>query len=1327
MAPVEVRAIREGLGLSQAEAGELLGGGPRAFTKYEAGVVKPSAAIVTLLRLLEHDPTTIRRLQAIKSLPMTPLPDASSPFRIAGEHVERLNEALFPQLLRRLLHAEAQAHDLPTDGIHVASGINTPDGGEDGRVEWREGLERTPSLPCRVTQFQLKSGPIGPKKAGGDILLHSQVKQMIRDVLEAGGHYRMLCAKAYPKKAIEIRESNIRETIRADGVSIEDSQVTFWDADQIAAWVNEHPAVAIWIKEQTQPGTVGPFRSWTDWSGRADYEGSPWVEDERLPSLRDRLRTAATTSRSVLRLVGLAGIGKSRLALEALGSSEDVSDMVLYADESNDGRHAIVPVARTLADTSSRSVVVVNRCAPETHRVLADIVRRCSSRLALVTLDDEIPADALDETTIKVPEAPSAVIEAIIDRALPNLPSVDRRRLAHLAEGFPRIAIDVAQAWRSARPIGHVEPEDVVDAFVLGRQPREQEHTLESAMLVAAFGVVEAESNDGQLEEVASYRSLTVDDLRIGIGRLVERGVVRRKGRFRVLQPRPIAMRLAERQWRDWTPSQWDRILASNSRRLSATAARMLARLNATLIAEKVVCHVCRTGGPLAEFEVPPRARHVEVLSALAEVAPNVVLETLERALGRATDLSKVCGDARRHVVRALEKIAFDPDTFDGGARLLLRLAIAENETWANNATGLFRGLFQPGLGATAADGDTRLSLLDEMLDAADDAKQLIVVEALIAGVETMGWRMVGAEAQGSTPALSAWYPPSKDALATYETGCISRLARIAADGGLQPSTVRARAGLARHLRSLVSGGYIEAVEQAIHQVASCVDNWAAAMASLGQVLRYDAASCDPEVLARTKGLLERLRPETLELRMRFLITEMPWEFPFGEKLDADDHGRRQEEALRELAVELAGKPDILERALPELTRGCHRKAFIFAELLGQLPELGSQATWFERIVRATVGAPDAHRNLDLLSGYCIGVAERLPEKAEPIKAALTQSSVLTPAFLRVCAGLGVRESDIGLVVDALQTGRLQPAELAHWGAGSALAKLAVPVVASLFDALHEQTGDEASTTLLGLVAMHLQVAPDAFDPLRSQVRKCIEKCVADGNLPADAMDMYYFEELAKRALDEGRGNADACAIALELAKVMVPNSRRNISALPNSLMRQLLSDFPEVVWPLVGAAIVSDRDQEILLTYAFGKHMRRDEQPPIISLPETTLFSWCHANSDKAPSFAARVVPVLAAQQDSSMIVHPILRRLIDEFGERASVLDGIESNIYTYSWVGSLTKYYGQYIDPIRTLTNHRIPSVRIWAKRMIRQLQAEVERAHDHDAELDVEMEI
>jgi HTH-type transcriptional regulator / antitoxin MqsA len=55
--PEEIKRIRVKLGLTQEAAGELIGGGPRAFQKYEAGDLLPSRAIGSALALLDHDPT----------------------------------------------------------------------------------------------------------------------------------------------------------------------------------------------------------------------------------------------------------------------------------------------------------------------------------------------------------------------------------------------------------------------------------------------------------------------------------------------------------------------------------------------------------------------------------------------------------------------------------------------------------------------------------------------------------------------------------------------------------------------------------------------------------------------------------------------------------------------------------------------------------------------------------------------------------------------------------------------------------------------------------------------------------------------------------------------------------------------------------------------------------------------------------------------------------------------------------------------------------------------------------------------------------------------
>ena len=59
----DIARIRKRLRLSQRQAGELLGGGVRAFQKYEKGTSMASVAMSNLLRLLDKDPSRLADLQ----------------------------------------------------------------------------------------------------------------------------------------------------------------------------------------------------------------------------------------------------------------------------------------------------------------------------------------------------------------------------------------------------------------------------------------------------------------------------------------------------------------------------------------------------------------------------------------------------------------------------------------------------------------------------------------------------------------------------------------------------------------------------------------------------------------------------------------------------------------------------------------------------------------------------------------------------------------------------------------------------------------------------------------------------------------------------------------------------------------------------------------------------------------------------------------------------------------------------------------------------------------------------------------------------------------
>ena len=146
MTPDRIRAIRERLELTQEEAGAILGGGPRAFTKYESGSTRPRAAAISLLRVLEAHPEAVWVLRGDEAHPA--VSRAPSPFEVQSEELEGLRPEQLHELLRLLLSVEAQTNGIPLDGIHVSGNIARARrrGGRPHLLAGRPGAHGVPAL-----------------------------------------------------------------------------------------------------------------------------------------------------------------------------------------------------------------------------------------------------------------------------------------------------------------------------------------------------------------------------------------------------------------------------------------------------------------------------------------------------------------------------------------------------------------------------------------------------------------------------------------------------------------------------------------------------------------------------------------------------------------------------------------------------------------------------------------------------------------------------------------------------------------------------------------------------------------------------------------------------------------------------------------------------------------------------------------------------------------------------------------------------------------------------------------------------------------------------
>ena len=616
---------------------------------------------------------------------------------------------------------------------------------------------------------------------------------------------------------------------------------------------------------------------------------------------------------------------------------------MLYAVEFEAGPAAVKSAVQNLADSAVRAIVVVDQCATDTHRDLAAIVKRSSSRLSLVTIDPELPAGNLPSDTL-LPR-PGGRQSGRSDPEAGRTQSAKRRSTPP-----PKIRVRLSQDGASsrARPgvrdssIATVSDDELVERVLVGRSLADRQSLLDAGMLLGTFRPAWDEITASRYRacrpagaEQDGRRSCAPHS------EICRREVwPKRRGRLLALQPRPVALRLAERQWQQWsdkrsgrdTDRQPPETSADQSGRPIGFAQRPADRDGR---GDK---YVCRLNGPFASLDALAADGNAEILSSLAEIDAEAVVTLIDRLIDPLSidECKQIDGDLRRHLVWALEKIAFLETTFEQGARLLFKLALAENESWGNNATGEFKAIFPALLGNTAADGKTRLRLLDELIEKNDRRGN-----APCRGGASQG--RDHAQLFSRRRPRNPWQPAGACALAAENVeGCLRLHHRLLRAAGRARQARRRRLGRRRgrawdqDLRLLVSRGFIDKVEKWAADISAAHRYWPEAIDGLANVLQYDKNGLEPGVAERVQKLIDRLMPDDLRGRAKFLLTDMPWDYLVDETHDFEAGRKRQRDAVEQLTADLLKEPKVITELLPQLSTGEHRMVYEFGRDLAK-------------------------------------------------------------------------------------------------------------------------------------------------------------------------------------------------------------------------------------------------------------------------------------------------------------------------------------------------------------------------------------------------------
>jgi len=1261
------------------------------------------------------------------------------------------------RILRELVWLELYRHGITHASSRVPLNINTPDGGIDASVEWEGGPDpaKMEGFPSRYTVFQSKATSMGRAACKSELLNSDgdDLKPEVKEALEEGASYVLFNSEELNDRQESKRIEGMREAVQESEAEIDPDSVDFhvFDASRIVAWARHYPSVVSLIRGMTGCPMVSGFRSWEEWSQDRRFTAPLALPEEMQTNLK-RLRARLLEEGAVTRIVGLSGLGKTRLALEALRPPEDGEDdpeqaafsrMTLYAKQNDLPNHEIKQTVTELVRRGLDIIIVLDDCKIDLHDELSAIVDRPGSKVRLLTLDYELKeGESRGERVELTPESQKPVVRKMLEEApeASELDEGDRDRVEQFAQGFPFIAELLLKSWAREGVGGDtLSDERLVTRMLFGREEdSDRRKLIRSCALFAYFGVEEevADQLSFIAEEVADVDRST---LHRECKRFEERGIMQKRGRFMRVRPLPLALHLAAEWWRTAPPGEAQRLIAGVERvGLVKPICLQLERLNEVENAREIAGQLCEDGNPFTRAEVLRTSVGGRIFRALAVLNPPAAADALETAFGGMTtaELLEV-DDGRRQLVRALEKLAFHEETFLPAARMLLYFAAAENERWANNATGRFQQLFHIYLSGTQMPAIERLPILKEGIQSRDPERRKMAIKGLGSALKTRHFsRSVGEERKGRGGASKPedWTPDRNEEVFEYWRACLDLLKEKATEEGEEGDLAREQLG--KQVGSLLTILPVsKEAEQTVREVASHVEGvWLEGLEAVGAALRTRPDQMPDGLKSRLEDLRSDLLPTGLEDRLKYVVTSPPRSERF-ERTEEGEHLNRGEERARKLARNLieTGPPDWKEIA-EVLCVGRQQYARAFGSEVTKLLDDPSPVVDAALDVLSTL-SEDQGRHWGLIAGVLV---ETSSEWRNEILDSIFHSDELQSGYWRILQSIGVETEDLDRLADAVDEGRVEERELAELR--FAFSRVQSEQLAEFSNRVLE-TDDQYGPAILEIIQTYEHGREGQREALQD-----IQREVALRNLSASALKQqswqrsYTWRETLVPLLQDREDKELARAVAeqiIELAESASPAS--NLGPELEEVVEVLFDEYLAEVWPMFGEAMLSGSMKSMTVMEIVAKNPLVSSSevgpggPLFRCIDEEFLIEWCAENTPEAPALLGQTVPIFVGESESASERrpsmgdepqdpqwHPFALRLLDEFGDLEEVRASVSSNIFSFSSTGSRIPYYERRITLLEELLELDIPDVRQWASKEISRYEKTIKQERQEEQE-------
>ncbi len=1250
-------------------------------------------------------------------------------------------------VLREMILAEVGNLGIPISETDIPYSITTPDGGIDAMVRGTPTKPGNGLIYAPQTSYQVKAGdfPLNANSPGrieelllkpssierrvkskgalsGKTYTSDDISPRIRDCMDHGGTFVTLL---FGNDGIDAEEDATQRSIQAFLADIDpkyaDAKVKIWRQSRICGLLRHFPGVSLQIK-----GIPGlPVLSHAQWAGRQDMrlEFKAALEQQgAIEKLRAALRDDSRSSLHV-RVLGEPGIGKTRLLLETT-RAEDLRPLTLYADKGTKVDGALISALHKAK--AARVILVVDECGPETRYELVQSLSGLGPNLKIVSIyQDRDEADSAPEYSLfETPPLRTAEIEAIL--MTHGLDGATAKRWADLCEGSPRVAHVIGQNLRN-------DPDDPLKSDGVARiwvrflaadigseteQYRKRHLVLSSLALFKKFGW--SPKVRGSAFEVYD---LIVSQLDKNISRAEFCAIIDQMAARKVLQgdhflyltPKALHIRL----WMDWWNQHgaWldvNELVQSLTPQMRQWFGEMVQYAGATHVSRKIVEDFLGPNGPFASAEWLNTKDGGSFFFNLSLADPRGALRLLERTIGkmdRDTLLKFEAG--RRDVIRALERMALHQDLFRPSAKLLLRLADAENETWSNNATGIFASLFSLAYGEAAPTSLAPEHRLPVLIDAlkGDSRRGRIALKAFNSALSPQSVARWGGDLQFQFgDHVIRWSPKTYGEL--YGAYRLYWHALHELIGGL-PQGLRSSAIdiLLSSARALL------AIEDLRNEIIATLGDLAsrpdidgrAIIETIEGILRYDGEGFPDNITGQLAAIRDTIIGGSFHSRLQRYAGMDLLEDQIdrnGKELD------RTQADIQQLAEEALLNPDQLRPELEWLVTDEARNGYRFGHALGLLDV--DRRVW--AAIRSAYFSAGGKASDYFIGGYLRSVFDRDHSTWESIISEVSESTPMPERLPALVWRSGMTEGVAALILQLVKSGRMPPAALGVFGMGRGTDSLSDQMLADWLDAVSEVGSFAASATALNLAAMSMLSGRKLT---ASQIQKIITQPALfageSSSRRADVMLTHYWLELSKQ-LVELEPEAEVSVLRCLIQGIGDNTSITTSLGLEGEkFLDQLVARQPLATWEIVSESVKPPMDTRgfVLTRWLRGDRGSGARNPgPMRHFPRDAIWSWVEPDPEARASYIASMAP---KDFTAEAWKHGLVREILCRFGDSDKVQSAVFANFFTGGWVGPASVHYTEQMETLKKLKAEETdPNALRWLNSALVSIEQNIERA-------------